>query len=73
MPDLSDDIAEQAVEPLTSAADGQSATGRSTGELLEADRYLGNKPARKTARRGIAFSKLIPPASISDQSTTRGV
>lgn len=66
MADLSDDIAQQAVEPITSAADGQSSTGRSVGEMIQADQYLGSKAAAKKRRRGVVFTKLEAPGALPD-------
>jgi len=66
VPDLSNDIAEQAVEPITSAADGQSATGRSVEELIRADQYLAGKAAAAKRRRGMMFSVFRTPGAGSD-------
>jgi hypothetical protein len=73
MPDLSDDIAQQAVEPVTSAADGQSATGRAIGEIVQADQYVAGKTAAKKRRRGIRFAKIINPGALSDGGQGPGI
>lgn len=64
MPDLSNDIAEQALEPISSAADGQSATGRSVNELIKADQYLAGKVAARKRRRGMMFSVAQTPGAM---------
>lgn len=68
MADLSNDIAEQVIEPITSAADGQSSTGRSVEELIRADQYLAAKSAITKRRRGVYFSKISTPGAMSDQA-----
>lgn len=70
MPDLSNEITEQAIEPIASATDGQSATGRAIPELVLADQYTTGKPSIKKRRRGIRFSKLIPSGPMSDGGRT---
>lgn len=64
--DLSADIAAQAVEPITSAGDGQSATGRAIGELIAADQYGAAKAAVRKRRRGLSFSRLVAPGALPD-------
>lgn len=70
MADLSNDIAQQAVEPISSAADGQSSTGRSTADMIAADQYLAQKAAAKKRRRGVSFTKLVPPGPADDCGRT---
>ena len=72
MPDLSADIAAQAVEPQSVAADGQSATARSVADMIAADQYLGNVAARRYRRRGLTYAKLLPAGALSDQGRTQG-
>lgn len=60
---LSGDIAQQAVEPVASAADGQSNTGRPIDDLIKADQYLAAKAARSLKRRGLLLTKLLPPVA----------
>jgi hypothetical protein len=43
--DLAPTVSTEATLPLTSAADGQSATGRSIQEIVLADQYVNNKAA----------------------------
>lgn len=64
--DLADTIASEAQSVASSSADGQSATARSLGELIEADKYLAAKAARSSKRRGLLFTKLVPPPAIGD-------
>lgn len=66
MPDLTDDILAQAVEPVASASDGQSATGRPIGDMIQADQYAATKAAARKRRRGLRFSKLLNPGALSD-------
>lgn len=72
MADLSGDIAQQAVEPVTVTADGQTSTARPVGELVQADQYGAAKPAAKKRRRGLRFSKLINPGPLSDGGAATG-
>lgn len=67
MPDLSTDIAEQAVEPLSVTADGQTTVGRTMQDMIDADRYLATKTASANRRRGLFFTRLLPPGCVSDQ------
>lgn len=64
--DLTDIIATEAVSPVSSAADGQSASGRPIAELIAADKYLAAKAASKLGRRGLLFTKLLPPGPTGD-------
>lgn len=66
MADLSNDIAQQAVEPLTSAADGQSATGRPVADLATAENHVNALSALRKRRRGVSFTKLVPPGALPD-------
>ena len=64
--DLSETIASEAAAPLSSSGDGQSATGRSIDELIKADQYLAAKAAARSKRRGLLFTKLVPPPAAGD-------
>jgi antitoxin (DNA-binding transcriptional repressor) of toxin-antitoxin stability system len=68
--DLSNDIAQQAVEPIAAAVDGQSATGRPVADLIAADQYLAGKAAARRRRRGIRFTKLTTPGGLPDNGRT---
>lgn len=50
-PDLTPDIETAAAEPASAASDGQSASARPLGELVEADRYLKGATALAGANR----------------------
>jgi hypothetical protein len=71
--DLTDVIAEEAASPSSSASDGQSATGRPLADLIAADRYLAAKAAAQSRRKGLTFSKLIPPGTLPDGGCVIGV
>jgi hypothetical protein len=61
--DLTGSIAQQAVEPIASTADGQSNTGRTIAELIAANNYIAACVAAKSKRRGLLFTKLLAPAA----------
>lgn len=67
--DLSETIAAEAAAPVSSTADGQSATARPLADLITADRYLAAKAAMASRRKGVQFGKLIPPGPICDDGT----
>lgn len=58
--DLVDAIATQATEPISSATGGQSATGRTTADTIQAVQHLEMRTAVRKRRRGLTFTKLIP-------------
>jgi hypothetical protein len=64
--DLSETIASEAVAPLSSSGDNHSATGRPITDLIEADKYLASKAASRSKRRGLLFTKLLPPGAAGD-------
>jgi hypothetical protein len=64
--DITTTIASQAVEPASASADGQSASARPVTDLIAAQQFLDNSVARQSRRRGIMYSKLIPPGALSD-------
>lgn len=61
--DLTDKIEEAAQKPLEVMTDGVRVQGRDLRELIEADRYLKNGAAASAPRRGLRFSKLVPPGT----------
>jgi len=63
MPDLSDQIEEDAAKPSSASNDMGSVTKRPLSELIEADKYLASKAAASKAHKGLTFSKLIPPGA----------
>jgi len=66
MPDVSDQILEQAMEPVSTAAAGQSTTDRPIADKILADQYAAAKGASAKRRRGLRFTKLINPGALSD-------
>lgn len=64
--DLTATIAEEAAAPVSSTADGQTATARPLADMITADRYLAAKAAIAKRRRGVTFGKLIPPGPLAD-------
>ncbi len=64
--DLTGDIAQQAVEPVASTADGQSNTGRAVGELIKAQQFLDAKAALANRRRGLTYTRLVTPGALDD-------
>ena len=70
--DLAPTISTEATLPASSASDGQSATGRSIAEIIAADQYTGNKVAIAQRRRGMVFTKIIPPGAFTDRCGPRG-
>ncbi len=65
-PDLADDIAAQAVEPISTTTGDQSNTGRSIAELIQADQHLAAKRAAALPLRGIAITQLIGGTALDD-------
>ena len=64
MPDeLDDTIAENAKGPAKVAGDAGSVEQHPLPDQIEADRYLASKAAAKKPKRGLRFSKLVPPGA----------
>lgn len=63
MPDLTDDINDQVLEPLSSTADGQSATGRPIDDLIKVDNRNRAIAAAAKRRRGMMFSVFRTPGA----------
>lgn len=61
--DLTETISTAAAKPAKAASDGQSVDARPLAELIEADRYLAEKAARSSPKRGLRFNKLVPPGA----------
>lgn len=59
--DLENSIAENAAAPKKASGDGVSVEQHPLKEQIEADKYLASKEAVKSGRRGLRFSKLVPP------------
>lgn len=62
--DLSTDIAQQAVEPVSSSGDGHSSSGRGIGELIKAQQFLDARVNRKRRRLGIVTRVITTPGCL---------
>ena len=56
-------IRENAAGPRRASGDAGSVEQHSLADQIAADRYLAAKQAARTKRRGVRFSKLVPPGS----------
>lgn len=65
-PDLAADIAEQALEPVSTTTGDQSSTGRSVDELIRADQHLAAKRAAALPLRGVAVTQLLGSPALDD-------
>jgi hypothetical protein len=63
MPNLEDKIRENAEGPAKASGDAGSVEQHKLAEQIEADRYLASKEAVKSKKRGLRFSKLVPPGA----------
>jgi hypothetical protein len=64
MPDpLDDAIRTNAEGPAKAAGDAGSVEQHKLTEQIAADRYLASKEAVQSKRRGLRFSKLVPPGA----------
>jgi hypothetical protein len=61
---LRDVIREAAAGPSSVSGDAGTVSQRSLSELIEADKYLAAKESARAPRRGLRFSKLIPPGAV---------
>lgn len=64
--DLSPDIAQQAAEPASVTADGQSTTARPIGDVLKAQQYLDARAQVRKRRRGMLMTQLTTPGALTD-------
>jgi hypothetical protein len=62
--DLEQDIREDAQGPARAQGDSGSVQQHALKDQVEADRYLASKQAAKKPKRGLQFSKLVPPGSV---------
>ncbi|HPD28567.1 MAG TPA: hypothetical protein PLL20_01125 [Phycisphaerae bacterium] len=62
-PTLSNAIRENAAGPAKASGDAGSVEQHSLADQIEADRYLASKEAVQNPRRGVRFSKIVPPGS----------
>lgn len=58
---LDDTIRQNAQGPAKVAGDAGSVEQHPLSELIEADRYLASKESVRQPKRGLRFSKLVPP------------
>lgn len=65
MPDpiLENAIRENAAGPAKASGDSGSVEQHSLADQIAADRYLANKEAMRNPRRGVRFSKMVPPGA----------
>lgn len=61
--EIRDQILSDAQGPKSVSTDGVSVSQRDLREQIEADRYLSERSAVSTTRRGLRFSKLVPPGA----------
>jgi hypothetical protein len=61
--DLEDAIRENAAGPASASGDSGSVTQHNLKDQIEADRYLKAKAGAALPRRGLRFSKVIPPGA----------
>lgn len=61
--DLGDEIETNASGPKRVKGDQGEVEQHSLKDQIEADRYLASKRAMSTKRRGVRFSKIVPPSA----------
>lgn len=61
--DLEDEIRKNAEGPAKASGDAGSVEQHKLAEQIEADRYLASKDAVKKSRRGLRFTKIVPPGA----------
>jgi hypothetical protein len=61
--DLEDEIRKNAEGPAKASGDAGSVEQHKLAEQIEADRYLSSKDAVKKPRRGLRFTKIVPPGA----------
>jgi len=59
--DLDDTIRQNAKGPAKASGDAGSVEQHPLPDQIEADRFLASKEAVKSKKRGLRFSKLVPP------------
>lgn len=64
MPDLSDQIEENASGPKRMKVEGHEAEQHSLKEMIEADEYLKANEAAASPKRGFLQQRLKPPGSV---------
>ena len=61
--DLDDTIRDNAAGPAKASGDAGSMEQHKLADQIEADRYLASKKAAAQKRRGLRFTKLVPPGA----------
>ncbi|HOM16567.1 MAG TPA: hypothetical protein PLQ00_04520 [Thermoguttaceae bacterium] len=61
---LEEKIRKAAEGPAQVSGDAGSVEQHKLSELIEADRYLASRESVKQSKRGLRFSKLVPPGTI---------
>ena len=61
--DLEQTIQQNAAGPAKASGDAGSVEQHKLSDQIAADRYLCSKQAAKSKRRGLRFTKLIPPGA----------
>jgi hypothetical protein len=61
---VEDAIRENAEGPKRAQGDSGSVEQHSLKDQIEADRYLSSKQAVQDPKRGLRFTKLVPPGSV---------
>jgi len=63
MADLDAQIHDAAAGPAKVTSDGLSVDAQKIPDLIAADKYLASKAAAKLPRRGLRYSKFVPPGA----------
>ncbi|MBY0515100.1 MAG: hypothetical protein K2P78_14500 [Gemmataceae bacterium] len=69
MADLSPQIEQAGSDPASVSVDGLTVAAKPVDQLIKADQYLAAKSAASGRRRGLRFSKVINPGTVSDGNT----
>lgn len=57
-------LAAAALGPKSVTVDGMTTVAQSPADLIAVDKYLRGKAAAASPRRGLRFTRLIPPGSV---------
>ena len=63
MPDLSDQIEDDAAKPQSATIDGNTVQRSSIRDLIAADEYLKANAAIASEKRGMLFQRMKPPGT----------
>lgn len=73
VPDLTEQIAAEAAEPIASSGDGESATGRTLPELIEAHKFfkgqesvagMNENGGPRSGWGGLRTARAVPPGAV---------